>query len=299
MRDYAQVPPRFWIDEIGKKLRGHKEGQIVAFYLMSAPGSHMIGMYPLELPTLCHHTGLTSEEARKGLARVSEVGLAMYDEAAELVWVPDMAASQIGKLLKKGDNRIKGIEKELENYRKSKFFNGFIERYKKCFHLALEVQDSGCPLEAPSKPGAGAGTRTGEGTGSGDLASGKAGTPPGSPTWDSYAAAYQRRYKTEPVRNATVNAQLKAFVARIGAQEAPLVAAFYVGLNDPFYVKQGHATGPLLKDAESVRMQWATKKPIGQVDPIGRVRAGGLVPASPREEHEAEQRAAQQRRGES
>lgn len=146
MRDYAKLSPRFWTGETGKKLRGHQEAQIVALYLTSAPGSHMIGMYPLELPTLCHHTGLTPEGARKGLIRLFEVGFAEYDEPAELVWVPEMAHFQIGESLKRGDNNIKGVQRELENYRKSRFFNAFIDRYEKCFHLTIERQDPEAPL---------------------------------------------------------------------------------------------------------------------------------------------------------
>lgn len=163
MRDYAQISPRFWTGETGKKLRGHLEAQVVAMYLMSAPGSHMIGMYTLEIPTLCHHIGLSLEGAEKGLARLEDLGFAHFDSEAELVWVPEMAAFQISEHLKRGDHRIKGVENELENYKKSKFYNRFVERYAKCFNLSIEPLNTASPLEAPSKPGtrAGAGERTG------------------------------------------------------------------------------------------------------------------------------------------
>lgn len=151
MRDYGQVSPRFWTGATGKKLRGHQEAQLVALYLQTAPGSHMIGMYPLEIPTLCHHIGLSTEGACKGLARLSEVGFAHYDSTAELVWVPEMAAFQIEDRLKRGDKRIRGVEKELENYRNSRFFNAFIDRYEKDFNLGIE-RNSASPTEAPSEP---------------------------------------------------------------------------------------------------------------------------------------------------
>lgn len=77
-------------------------------------------------------------------------------------------------------------------------------------------------------------------------------------TWAAYSDAYLRRYSTPPVRNGMVNGQLARFVGRIGATEAPSVAAFYVTHNQQFYVNAGHAVGHLLKDAEKLRTEWAT-----------------------------------------
>lgn len=77
-------------------------------------------------------------------------------------------------------------------------------------------------------------------------------------TWDAYSVAYERRYRAPPVRNAKVNGQLSNLLGRLGAEEAPLVAAFYVGHEDPFYVRQMHAIDYLLRDAEKLRTQWAT-----------------------------------------
>lgn len=77
-------------------------------------------------------------------------------------------------------------------------------------------------------------------------------------TWDAYADAYRGRYGVEPVRNQTTNAHLARLVDRLGAEEAPLVAAFYLTHNKPFYVTARHPTNLLLQDAEGLRTQWAT-----------------------------------------
>lgn len=66
------------------------------------------------------------------------------------------------------------------------------------------------------------------------------------------------RYGVEPVRNATVNAQVVAFVKRLPHSEAPSVAIFYLTHNKRFYVEQKHPFGLLLKDAEGLRTEWAT-----------------------------------------
>lgn len=77
-------------------------------------------------------------------------------------------------------------------------------------------------------------------------------------TWKAYSQAYAVRYHVDPVRNATVNGQLANLVARLGAEEAPAVAAFYVRSNNSRYVGAGHSVGMLLMDAEKLRTEWAT-----------------------------------------
>lgn len=82
-------------------------------------------------------------------------------------------------------------------------------------------------------------------------------------TWQAYSGAFFDRYGTEPVRNAKVNAQIAAVVTRLG-DDAPHVAAFYLTHNGAWYVQHSHTTDSLLKDAESLRTQWATNRTITQ-----------------------------------
>lgn len=79
--------------------------------------------------------------------------------------------------------------------------------------------------------------------------------------WESYRAAYLKRWKLEPSRNATVNSQIGSLAKRLG-EEAPMVLAFYVDHNDSFYVKKCHPVGLCLKDAEGLRTQWARGQQI-------------------------------------
>lgn len=77
-------------------------------------------------------------------------------------------------------------------------------------------------------------------------------------TWAAYSNAYERRYRTKPVRNQAVNSKIKQFVQRIGFEESPLVAAFYVDrVSDSFVVRKVHDVGLLLSGAEGYRTQWA------------------------------------------
>lgn len=51
---------------------------------------------------------------------------------------------------------------------------------------------------------------------------------------------------------------LSRLVDKLGTEEAPPVAAFYVTHNHSFYVAKRHPVNLLLQDAEGLRTQWAT-----------------------------------------
>lgn len=91
-------------------------------------------------------------------------------------------------------------------------------------------------------------------------------------TWSAYSGEYAKKYGAAPVRNAKVNANVKAFVQRIGHDEAPGVAAFFVNrVSEAFVIRKMHEFGLLLASAESYRTQWATNQSMtatraGQID---------------------------------
>lgn len=152
MRDYGRVTGRFWTGRTGKLIRSlpadtRSDTFVVALYLVTCPSSNMIGLYYLPLPTLCHETGLTTEGASKALRSLKKLDFAYYDEADEIVWVPNMAREQIGDVLEPKDNRHKGVLREMEQYKRTRLFAEFHGRYQAPFNLP-EAR----PFEAPSKP---------------------------------------------------------------------------------------------------------------------------------------------------
>jgi hypothetical protein len=84
-------------------------------------------------------------------------------------------------------------------------------------------------------------------------------------TWDAYTIAYLERYGVEPVRNAKVNGQISQLVQRLGADEAPQVAMFYVTINDSFFIRASHEFGLLVARAEGIRTQWITGRQVNAV----------------------------------
>ncbi len=55
-----------------------------------------------------------------------------------MVWVHEMAAYQVGRSLKPGDNRCAGVRNEYMSLPENPFLSSFYERYKTDFHLNLK-----------------------------------------------------------------------------------------------------------------------------------------------------------------
>jgi len=88
-------------------------------------------------------------------------------------------------------------------------------------------------------------------------------TPPlTATTWEAYKTAYFNRYQVHPTRNAMINGQLANFVKRIGADDAPHVAAFFLRNNSQWYVQKGHSVGSMINDAEKLHTEWKRGKHI-------------------------------------
>lgn len=81
-------------------------------------------------------------------------------------------------------------------------------------------------------------------------------------TWAAYRVAYRKRHGVDPVRNAKVNTNVKDLVKRLGRDEAPLVAGWFVSVNEQYAVKRLHDLGVLLAGAEAYRTQWATGRQV-------------------------------------
>jgi hypothetical protein len=79
-------------------------------------------------------------------------------------------------------------------------------------------------------------------------------------TWKSYSDAYRKRHGAYPIRNAKISSQLSQFVDRVGIEDAPEIAAFFLTHNDAFYTRSKHPVGLLVRDAEKLHTEWKTGK---------------------------------------
>lgn len=77
-------------------------------------------------------------------------------------------------------------------------------------------------------------------------------------TWNAYASAYRRRYGILPESNAKVRGQVAQFVKLVGAEKAPLLAAYFPTHNGRWFVQRRHEFGLLLKSYQQIATDWAT-----------------------------------------
>jgi hypothetical protein len=315
MVDYVKVSPAIWTGETGREIRAAgPEAIVCAFYLMSSPHADPLGIYSIPMLYIAHETGLGMEGASKGLRSCIEAGFCSYDEAAEVVWVHEMAAFQIAAALKRtergGDKRIKWVNSSYEKLPKCEFLGDFFDKYAGAFHLERRRENH---LGRRSSEGASKGLRSHQhphphqhphqhpqvaadeleledpeaSSRAATFADADAPAPRGGELviaydadagrllnvriWTAYAEAYEARYSIEPVRNAKVQGQISQLGKRLGS-EAAAVAAFYVGHPGAYYVRTGHAVDALLRDAEKLRMEWATSRIITASEAAGQER---------------------------
>jgi len=154
MREYGRIAPTFWTRGTGKSLRGDHVAQLVALYLMSAPGANMAGLFYVPLVQIAHEIGAPLEEVEAAIARLHEGppqgpsqgpyegvrnGFLVYSEGAETVFVRTMARRQLGlddgERLKEGDNRCKHVVRLMKECSDPLILQAFWEEYRETFHL--------------------------------------------------------------------------------------------------------------------------------------------------------------------
>lgn len=154
MRGYAILAPEFWTGTTGKLLLAAGDDAVVtAVYLISNEHRNATGLYRLPIAYIANDLRRGFEGALKGLRRVCDTGFALYDEASETVYVPNMARFQFGESLAAGDNRCKFIASEFAAVSKRPFAMDFWNTYASAYHLPerLKPQNPLSPSEGASK----------------------------------------------------------------------------------------------------------------------------------------------------
>lgn len=148
MREYARVMPTFWIRGTGKRLRGKKDAQVLAFYLMAGPHVLMTGLFHITLATMSAETGLNEKETRAALKVLSDERFAFFDEENETAWVPAMAEIQVGESLPATEKRLRGkLVRELKPFRHHRFYAEFFNRYADLYELKSLLPAPVPPIE--------------------------------------------------------------------------------------------------------------------------------------------------------
>ncbi len=138
MRDYGSIAPSYWTRGTGKKLRGDKDARILATWLMTGPPVEVTGLYHASLATMADETGLSIDEVRAALDRLAGEQLdhfCEYDEADELVWIPNLAREQLAATLDEAAPERAAVMRALVPFRRHRFFAAFMARYGAAYAL--------------------------------------------------------------------------------------------------------------------------------------------------------------------
>lgn len=274
MREYGRVYSSFW-QSLDVRALG-EDGRTLALYLMTCPHANLIGCFRVPDAYAADDLKWSTERVAEGFAELQANGFVSRDEATKWVLIHrylkwnGFENGNVAIAASKAFDQVPNIAlKALLAAALLEFGAHLKEPFAD--HLRTLVEPFANPepdpepepdpiLNLTQNP-----TRTPFGAPPAEVApvAVKAVRKPKEPapsaeTWAAYAEAYRRRYNAEPVRNATVNGQLAQLVGRLGADESPSVAAWYVGHQNRFYVGAGHSVGVLLRDCEKLRTEWAT-----------------------------------------
>ena len=94
MRKDHYLPPAKWTRQFRQALRLSDVHLKVYAYLESAPESHPTGIYFITLAAIAEMTGEERETVAGIVDDLERIGLAMWDAAASVVWVPCVCGEQ-------------------------------------------------------------------------------------------------------------------------------------------------------------------------------------------------------------
>ena len=140
-RKFAKVYPNVWKS---KKLREMSaKAKLLAMYFLTSPLYCMVGIYEQPQELIRKHTGLNQDMLDQAMHELFEVDFIRYDYDTEVVWVVDMALSQVadGRL---SPSQQKGVINELARLSiecQFPFVNDFIQHYSNKYEFLPTAED--------------------------------------------------------------------------------------------------------------------------------------------------------------
>ena len=131
-RLYGTLMLRFYESGSGYKLRGKVHAQALAPYLFAAPKSNRIGLYHISLAAIADDLGWELDDVRMALEQILETGIAYYDEAERLLYMPKGARVQMqlkGERIAKGNKQMNAVIAAVKRAGDHPFVEDFKRRY--------------------------------------------------------------------------------------------------------------------------------------------------------------------------
>ena len=143
-RKFAKVYPNVWKS---KKLRDvSAKAKLLAMYFLTSPSYCMVGIYEQPLELVRKHTDLNKDTLDQAMTELIKVDFIRYDYDTEVVWVVDMALSQVadGRL---SPSQQKGVINELARLSiecQFPFVDDFIQHYGNKYEFLPPAKDELC-----------------------------------------------------------------------------------------------------------------------------------------------------------
>lgn len=275
MRDYGRVYSAFWQSPEVRAMS--EDGRVLALYLLTCPHANLIGCFRLPNAYAADDLQWSSVRVSQGFDELIAKGFMSVDQGTRWLLIHKYLKWNTFESPNVAIAAHKAFDQVPNLPLKSLLANTLLEfgaHIKEPFAKALEALAKPFANPEPEpEPILNQNLSLIPATTGISCAPPSEGTPPPktakrsepsttASTWAAYSGAYRSRYGVDPIRNAKVNGQLAQFVARVGLDEAPAIAAHYVGHQKAWYVQNMHPIDSLLKDAETLRTSWATGKNV-------------------------------------
>ena len=139
-RKFAKIKPSIWRAE--KIVSASTNAKLLAFYFMTNEYFEMVGIYRLPRYFMSKDTGLSEEEARVALSELIEIDFCHYHDDSEVVWVVDMAVSQVAD--DPNEKQLIGVVNELRRLHyeyEYPFVEGFLSKHAHRFKLPTSIDE--------------------------------------------------------------------------------------------------------------------------------------------------------------
>ncbi len=133
-RKFAKIKPAIWRNKKLKKVSTNSK--LLALYLMTNEYFGMLGIYRLPRYFMSRDTGLSDEDVVDCMDELINADFCWYDEEPEMVWVIDMALSQVAD--NPNEKQLIGARKELTRLFTEEdciYVESFLEKYSDEFRL--------------------------------------------------------------------------------------------------------------------------------------------------------------------
>jgi hypothetical protein len=142
MRDYAKILPKFWdSDLVADAAIDDIYAAHVALYLISAPSSHMCGIFRCSAAQVADDARISSQRAESALTTLEARGFLERDQRRKLIYVKKMAIAQIDERLKPADGRVTSIKNYLSTIADCPIKASFMTDYNELFNLGFSESD--------------------------------------------------------------------------------------------------------------------------------------------------------------